>query len=360
MAYNGTTDPTDTNLHAKEEFPSLGARTGARVGGKPRPYIPYRPCPVGAVIGYQGRDKPLPLRRIPLVHEQQTIVQKSIAIVAPTQAAGMLVATNGKQAPVVAVRNLTKTYGVGKKTLVHALRDISLEVAPGEFVAVLGPSGSGKSTFMNLLGCLDQLTNGEYWLADRLVSNLSSDELANIRNQLLGFVFQRFNLLEHSTALKNVMLPMIYAGLSKQEQEQRARKALTLMGLGTCVNHKPPELSAGQQQRVAIARALVNGPSLLLADEPTGNLDSRTSVEILAMLQALNDQGLTIVLATHDLEVANYAKRQIAFLDGLIVRDELVSARRSAHDEMIKLLKEGEGENTVLTRPQTGAKEEAR
>ncbi len=295
-----------------------------------------------------------------MVDEQQTVVQQPTTTVTPTQATAILVATNGKQAPVIAVRNLTKTYGVGKKTLVHALRDISLEVSPGEFVAVLGPSGSGKSTFMNLLGCLDQPTDGEYWLAGRLVSNLSSDELANVRNQLLGFVFQRFNLLERSTALKNVMLPMIYAGLSKQEQEQCARKVLTLVGLGTCANLKPSELSAGQQQRVAIARALVNRPSLLLADEPTGNLDSRTSVEILAMLQALNDQGLTIVLATHDPEVADYAKRQIAFLDGLIVRDELVSVRRSTHDQMMKLLKEGEGENTVLAEQQTEAREEAR
>ncbi|TMC20051.1 MAG: ABC transporter ATP-binding protein [Chloroflexi bacterium] len=235
----------------------------------------------------------------------------------------------------IAVRNLTKTYGVGKKTLVHALRGVSLEVYPGEFVAILGPSGSGKSTFMNLLGCLDRPTKGEYWLAGRLVSRMSNDDLATIRNQLLGFVFQGFNLLGRSTALKNVMLPMVYAGISRNEQERRARKVLTLVGLGERVNHKPPEMSGGQQQRVAIARALVNGPSLLLADEPTGNLDSRTSVEIIAMLQALNDQGLTIVLVTHDLKVADYAKRQVAFLDGCIVRDEPVSTRRLARNEVV-------------------------
>jgi putative ABC transport system ATP-binding protein len=272
----------------------------------------------------------------------------------------MLVATNGKQAPVIAVRNLTKTYGGGKKTLVHALRGISLEVAPGEFVAVLGPSGSGKSTFMNLLGCLDQPTKGEYWLAGRLVSSMSSDELATIRNQHLGFVFRGFNLLERSTVLKNVMLPMTYAGLSKQEQEQRARKMLTLVGLEACVGQKPAELSGGQQQRVAIARALVNGPSLLLADEPTGNLDSHTSVEIMAMLQALNDQGLTIVLVTHDLKVADYAQRQVALLDGLVVGDEPTSVRRSAPVERIKLLEKSEAENTLLAGQQAQAKGEAR
>ena len=272
--------------------------------------------------------------------EQQTVLQKSIALVEPTQGDDIPVATNDKRPAVIAVHNLTKTYGVGRKTLVHALRGISLTVSSGEFVAILGPSGSGKSTFMNLLGCLDRPTNGEYWLADRLVSRMSSDELADIRNQLLGFVFRQFNLLERSTALKNVMLPMSYAGLSKQEQEQRARKVLTLVGLGTCVDHKPPELSGGQQQRVAIARALVNGPSVLLVDEPTGNLDSRTGVEIMAMLQTLNDQGLTIVLVTHDLKVAEYAQRRVTLLDGLVVSNELVSVRRSAHDEMLQLLRE--------------------
>jgi putative ABC transport system ATP-binding protein len=332
----------DTNLRSTGQFSKRETQLWSR-----RPRV--RLIPLGqAQWRHAGWD------------EQQTVPQRSIAIVEPTQTTGMAVATDGKRAPVIAVRNLTKTYGGGKETLVHVLRGISLEVSPGEFVAVLGPSGSGKSTFINLLGCLDRPTNGEYWLAGRLVSSMSSDELATMRNQLLGFVFQGFNLLGRSTALKNVMLPMTYTGLSKQEQKQRAQQVLTLVGLGARVNHKPSELSGGQQQRVAIARALVNEPSVLLADEPTGNLDSRTSVEIMAMLQALNDQGLTIVLVTHDLKVADYAKRQVAFLDGLIVRDELVSVRRSAPAEMVKLLQESEGENTILAGQQTRVKEEAK
>src|SRR6266567_2605878 len=236
----------------------------------------------------------------------------------------------GKRVPVIAVRNLTKTYILGKKTRVPALRGISLEVYPGEFVAIMGPSGSGKTTLMNLIGCLDRPTSGEYWLAGKLVSRLSSDELAAIGNRLLGFVFQGFNLLGRATAVSNVALPMVYAGLPRRERERRARKVLTLVGLGKRLNHKPTELSGGQQQRVAIARALVNGPSVLLADEPTGNLDSRTNVEIMGVLQALNDQGLTIVMVTHDANVAHYAKRQVQFLDGCIVHDELVLDRRSA------------------------------
>jgi putative ABC transport system ATP-binding protein len=235
-----------------------------------------------------------------------------------------------KPVPVISIRNLTKTYILGKKTRVDALRDVSLEVYPGEFVAIMGPSGSGKTTLMNLIGCLDRPTSGEYWLAGKLVSRLSSDELAAIRNRLLGFVFQGFNLLGRATAVSNVALPMVYAGLPKRERERRARKVLTLVGLGKRLNHKPTELSGGQQQRVAIARALVNGPSVLLADEPTGNLDSHTSVEIMGILQALNDQGLTIVMVTHEANVAHYAKRQVQFLDGRIVHDELVPDRHSA------------------------------
>ena len=242
------------------------------------------------------------------------------------------------QQPVISVRNLTKVYAAGGKTTVRALSGVTLEVYSGEFVAIMGPSGSGKSTFMNMLGCLDRPTSGEYWLAGRLVSRMSTDELANMRNQLLGFVFQGFNLLGRATALRNVMLPMIYAGVSKREQERRARKVLTLVGLGARLNHKPTELSGGQQQRVAIARALVNGPALLLADEPTGALDSRTGVEIMGVLQALNEQGLTIVLVTHDLKVAQYATRQVTFLDGTILRDEPVLNPRSAQDEWAALV----------------------
>lgn len=235
--------------------------------------------------------------------------------------------------PVIVVRDLVKTYVLGRKTRVPALRGVSLKIYPGEFVAIMGPSGSGKSTFMNLLGCLDRPTAGEYWLSGRLVSSVSSDELARMRNQLLGFVFQGFNLLGRATALTNVALPMVYSAHSRRERERHARKVLRLVGLGQRLNHKPSELSGSQQQRVAIARALVNGPSLLLADEPTGNLDSRTSIEILGILQALNEQGLTIVLVTHDANVAAYAKRQVVFLDGRIVRDEPILAPRSAQRE---------------------------
>jgi putative ABC transport system ATP-binding protein len=255
-----------------------------------------------------------------------------------------------KPRPVISIRNLKKTYFIGKGTRVDALAGVSLDVYPGEFVAIMGPSGSGKSTFMNLLGCLDRPTSGEYWLAGKLVSSLSSDELAAIRNRLLGFVFQGFNLLGRATAMKNVQLPMIYSGISKSEQEKRARKVLTLVGLGKRLNHKPTELSGGQQQRVAIARALVNGPSLLLADEPTGNLDSRTSVEIMGVMQALNEQGLTIVLVTHDPKVARYATRQVAFLDGQIVRDELVQDRRSAIAEWEEMVQGKSAAGTTLVK----------
>lgn len=257
--------------------------------------------------------------------------------------------------PVIVVRDLTKTYILGKKTRVQALHGVSLAVDPGEFVTIMGPSGSGKSTFMNLLGCLDRPTSGEYWLAGKLVSSLSNDQLARMRNQLLGFVFQGFNLLGRATAVKNVALPMVYAGLPRREREHRAQRVLNLVGLGERLNHKPSELSGGQQQRVAIARALVNGPSVLLADEPTGNLDSRTSVEIMGVLQALNEQGLTVVLVTHDANVAAYAKRQVAFLDGRIVRDEAVLAPRSAQKEWEALVNsptpDGEGTTVVAEEP---------
>lgn len=241
-------------------------------------------------------------------------------------AASGMVNTNKQVRPIIAVQSLYKTYYLGQ-TSVYALRGVSLEIFPGEFVAVRGPSGSGKSTFMNLIGCLDRPSQGSYWLDGRLVSSLSNRELALIRNRLIGFVFQGFNLLSRASARGNVELPMIYAGLSKEMRERRARQALHLVGLEARMEHKPAQLSGGQQQRVAIARALVNSPMLLLADEPTGNLDTRTSVEIMAVLQALNREGLTIVLVTHELDIAAYTTRHVVFRDGKLVRDEAVNPR---------------------------------
>jgi macrolide transport system ATP-binding/permease protein len=255
--------------------------------------------------------------------------------------------------PVIAVRDLAKTYRLGRGTLVHALRGVSLDIYPGEFVAVMGPSGSGKSSFMNLIGCLDRPSKGAYWLDGKLVSRLSNSELALIRNQRLGFVFQGFNLLSRATALRNVALPMVYAGVPKREREQLALKLLYIVGLGKRIHHKPSELSGGQQQRVAIARALVNAPSLLLADEPTGNLDSRTSVEIMGVLQALNEQGLTIVLVTHEPDIAEYAKRRVVFRDGRLIRDEPVRKRRSAQAEWEELKKTQPFEEDEADRKET-------
>jgi putative ABC transport system ATP-binding protein len=250
--------------------------------------------------------------------------------------------------PVIAVRDLTKTYILSGKTRVPALQGISLDIYPGDFVAIMGPSGSGKSTFMNLVGCLDRPTSGGYWLVGNLVSHLPNDKLAGIRSRLIGFVFQGFNLLGRANALNNVTLPMVYAGLSRREREKRARKVLQLVGLADRTGHKPSELSGGQQQRVAIARALINGPVLLLADEPTGNLDSHTSVEIMGVLQALNEQGLTIVIVTHDPNIARYARRQVTFLDGRIVRDEPIDNPRSAQEEWATLVSATAVEGTTL------------
>jgi putative ABC transport system ATP-binding protein len=250
-------------------------------------------------------------------------------------APGMVNADNQGR-PLIVVHNLSKTYALGQ-TLVHALRGVSLEISYGEFVAVRGPSGSGKSTFMNQIGCLDHPTRGSYRLAGRQVSDLSTHQLALVRNRLIGFVFQGFNLLTRASARSNVELPMIYAGLSRQQREQRAKQALHLVGLASRMDHKPAQLSGGQQQRVAIARALVNSPALLLADEPTGNLDTRTSVEIMAVLQALNQRGLTIVLVTHEPDIAAYTSRQVAFRDGRLVRDEPVAQPRDAQAEWMAL-----------------------
>ena len=234
-------------------------------------------------------------------------------------------AASHAEVPVVSVRDVRKTYSLGE-TEVHALRRISVSIEARDFVAIMGASGSGKSTFMNILGCLDRPTSGEYWLEGTDVSRLNKKELAGIRNQKIGFVFQGFNLLGRTTALENTELPMLYSRVSKKEREERAREALTLVGLGDRLDHFPSQMSGGQQQRVAIARALVNQPRILLADEPTGNLDSRTSVEVMEIFQKLNRDGLTIVLVTHEPDIARFTHRQIVFRDGHIKRDEVIDA----------------------------------
>ena len=234
--------------------------------------------------------------------------------------------------PVIRLENVHKIYDLGE-IQVQALRGVSLTVSEGEFVAVMGPSGSGKSTVMNILGCLDRPTRGHYYLDGVDVSGMSKTELARIRNRKLGFVFQQFNLLSRTSALENVELPTVYAGISPEERTKRAMESLTRVGLADRAGHHPSQLSGGQQQRVAIARALVNRPAILLADEPTGNLDSRTSVEIMQILQTLNDeQGLTIVLVTHEQDIAQFAKRMLEFRDGKLRRDNVVQGRLVARE----------------------------
>ena len=223
---------------------------------------------------------------------------------------------------VIVVEDLWRTYDMGSEQQVHALRGISLKIRHNEYVAIMGPSGSGKSTLMNLIGCLDTPSKGRYWLNGQLVSELDDDELARIRNKEIGFVFQTFNLLARATSLHNVELPLIYSGTPADERLERARQALANVGLENRMHHKPNELSGGQRQRVAIARALVNGPSIILADEPTGNLDSKTGVEIMALFDQLHAKGNTIVLVTHEPDIAEYAHRVVHIRDGQIFSDE--------------------------------------
>ncbi len=227
----------------------------------------------------------------------------------------------GPDSYMISTEDLWKTYDMGSEQ-VHALRGINLRIQRNEYVAIMGPSGSGKSTLMNLIGCLDSPSKGRYWLNGQLVSELDDDELARIRNKEIGFVFQTFNLLARATSLHNVELPLIYAGIPAEERAQRARAALTSVGMGDRMNHKPNELSGGQRQRVAIARALVNKPAIILADEPTGNLDSQTGNEIMALFDRLHAEGNTIVLVTHEHDIAEYAHRVVHIKDGVVAQDE--------------------------------------
>ena len=241
-------------------------------------------------------------------------------------------------ATVIKLDNIHKTYHTGEVD-VFAVRGVSLDIAQGEFVAIMGASGSGKSTMMNIIGCLDRPTEGHYFLDGVDVSHLDRDELAAIRNKKLGFVFQGFNLLSRTSALENVELPMLYthAHLTSAEQRERAIHALQVVGLADRADHHPNQLSGGQQQRVAIARALVNSPAVLLADEPTGNLDTRTSAEVMGVFQKLNEEGITIVMVTHELDIASYTKRNVIMRDGVVVNDSLVQQRLMAEVELRRL-----------------------
>jgi len=242
-------------------------------------------------------------------------------------------------APLISVRDLTRTYHVGEVD-VRALRGVSLDVQPGEFIALTGPSGSGKSTFMHLLGCLDRPTSGSYFLNGRYVAKLPKRDLARVRNKEIGFVFQGFNLLPRTTALENVELPLLYAdGIKGAKRHAMAKESLQAVGLGDRLDHHPNQMSGGQQQRVAIARALVTNPVLLLADEPTGNLDSRTSIEVMDIFQRLNiERGRTIVLVTHEHDIAEYGTRIVGFRDGRVRTDNPVESRRTAAHELETLL----------------------
>ncbi|HZO85296.1 MAG TPA: ABC transporter ATP-binding protein [Verrucomicrobiae bacterium] len=243
--------------------------------------------------------------------------------------------------PVVKLENFSKVY-VNSEVEVHAVRSVSLDIQPGEFVAIMGASGSGKSTMLNTIGCLDRPTSGKYFLDGVDIGTLDRNDLADLRNRKIGFVFQGFNLLSRTTALENVELPMMYArpGLSSAEQRERALRALERVGLDDRAHHHPSQLSGGQQQRVAIARALVNDPALLLADEPTGNLDSSTSIEIMGIFQSLNQRGMSIAMVTHELDIARYTQRMVVMRDGRIIRDERVMNRLAAADELNKLRQE--------------------
>ena len=266
--------------------------------------------------------------RIPLVVAEDAAGHGGFDSIQP------LVQTNA----VISLDNVRKVYQTGEVE-VHAVRGVTMTIQRGEFVAIMGASGSGKSTLMNIIGCLDRATAGGYHLDGVDVSELNRDELADIRNSKIGFVFQGFNLLSRTSALENVELPMLYVRhtISRHEQFERASQALETVGLAGRADHHPNQLSGGQQQRVAIARALVNRPALLLADEPTGNLDTQTSIEIMGVFQRLNDQGMTVVMVTHELDIASYAKRNVIMRDGQVVSDKLVAHRLNSESELNRL-----------------------
>jgi len=244
---------------------------------------------------------------------------------------------SGAAEPVIRLEQVHKTYHMGDIE-VHALRGVSVSVARGEYVAIMGPSGSGKSTMMNIVGCLDHPTRGTYWLDGKDVSTVPKARLADIRNQKVGFVFQSFNLVSRTSALENVELPMIYAGVRAKERTRRATEALEIVGLGEKLGNMPNQLSGGQQQRVAVARALVNNPAIILADEPTGALDTRTSIELMEVFQQLNEERrMTIILVTHEIDISEYSKRVLLFRDGRIVRDYAVENRRNATEALAEL-----------------------
>lgn len=245
------------------------------------------------------------------------------------------------------IKDIGRKYVIGTE-VIHALKSVTLDIHKGEFVALMGPSGSGKSTLMNILGCLDTPNKGDYILNGTNVSHMSDNELAEVRNQEIGFVFQTFNLLPRSTSLDNVALPLIYSGANKKEREERAHKALENVGLGNRVTHKPNELSGGQRQRVAVARALINNPSIILADEPTGNLDTKTSIEIMGLLEEIHSKGNTIILVTHEEDIAQHAHRIVRMRDGLIEKDYQNIDVKTVSPRLSDLKKKGDDFETII------------
>lgn len=245
------------------------------------------------------------------------------------------------QKALITIKDIGRKYVIGSE-VIHALKSVSLEINKGEFVALMGPSGSGKSTLMNILGCLDTPSKGDYILNGINVSQMSDNDLAEVRNKEIGFVFQTFNLLPRSTSLDNVALPLIYAGAGKKERDERATKALENVGLGNRVTHKPNELSGGQRQRVAVARALINNPSIILADEPTGNLDTKTSIEIMGLLEEIHSKGNTIILVTHEEDIAQHAHRIVRMRDGLIEKDYLNADVKTVSPRLSNLQEKGD------------------